>query len=235
VGNAIYRQFRFQPAIDIIQRGLRYGAICPILDGFDELCGTVPSLFSADDTIAGLINTLEGVEGSRILLTCRESFWHDNVDVTLQSQVTAFRISPFSEGQRSEYLTKRFPDDVGRPKKERTLSLLQRIGQLHRPPAAGQQIVAHQNLSYLPWVVQFAAEAADTPVTELAGSSEAPRSVDPLGEVLFQFCRREQQRIGISITPENQIKFFGSLAAVCDEWFSVDQVDDIHGLLSEDA
>jgi hypothetical protein len=234
VGNAINRQFGFQPSIDRIQRCLRYGAICPILDGFDELCATKASLFGADDTIAGLIQTLEGVDGSRILLTCRESFWHDNVDVTLQSKVTAFRLSPFSEAQRREYLNKRFPQDTERRKKERTMSLLSKIADLRSARNSLQEINELNNLSFLPWVVQFAAEAADSMVLDnsVFDSIGSIPNADPLGHVLWQFCRREQQRIGIALRPESQIRLFSNLAATCDDWFSVDHVNSVHDVLS---
>jgi hypothetical protein len=236
IGNAIYRQFGFQPAIDKIQRSLRYGAICPILDGFDELCATKPSLFGADDTISGLIETLEGVDGSRILLTCRESFWHDNVGVNLQSQVAAFRLSPFSEAQRREYLAKRFSQLSDQPKKERTIDLLHRIASLRTPTNSTPDSNELKDLSFLPWVVQFAAEAADSTALSNAAydSVGSIPSVDPLGHVLWQFCRREQQRIGIALKPENQIRFFSNLAATSDEWFPVDQVDSVHEVLSSD-
>ncbi|WFU31459.1 NACHT domain-containing protein [Bradyrhizobium brasilense] len=234
VGHAIYKQSGFQPSIERIQRCLRYGAICPILDGFDELCATRPADFNADDTIAGLITALEGVEGSRILLTCRESFWHDNVDVRLQSQVTAFRLSPFSEDQRDEYLSKRFHQPETRSSKDKTISLLQKIASIRRAPTRGQGDELH-NLSFLPWVVQFAAEAISDAVMSRSAfdSMGAPPEADPLGHVLWQFCRREQQRIGISMSSEGQIRFFSTLAALCDEFFSIDQVDSIHELLSE--
>ncbi|MGL3210682.1 NACHT domain-containing protein [Bradyrhizobium sp. BR 1433] len=219
VGHAIYKQSGFQPSIERIQRCLRYGAICPILDGFDELCATRPADFNADDTIAGLITALEGVEGSRILLTCRESFWHDNVDVRLQSQVTAFRLSPFSEDQRDEYLSKRFHQPETRSARDKTISLLQKIASIRRAPTRGQGDELH-NLSFLPWVVQFAAEAiSDAGMSRSAfDSMGAPPEADPLGHVLWQFCRREQQRIGISMSSEGQIKFFSTLAALCDEF-----------------
>ncbi|MFK4536178.1 hypothetical protein ABIA00_004361 [Bradyrhizobium ottawaense] len=237
VSNAIFRQFRFQPPIDRIQRCLRYGAICPILDGFDELCATNPFMFGADDTIAGLVDALEGVRGSRILLTCRESFWHDNVDIKLQSQVTAFRLSPFSEAQRREYLAKRFPADADKAKRDRTLTLLQKISSIRDAKATAKSADELVNLSYLPWVVQFAAEATDTNVLSntVFESTSATPDIDPVGHVLWQFCRREQQRIGISLSPEGQIRFFASLAAISDEWFPVDQVNLIHELLLGEA
>lgn len=233
VGNAIYRQFRFQPPIDRIQRSLRYGAISPILDGFDELCATNPSLFGADDTIKGLVNALQGVNGNRILLTCRESFWHDNVDVKLQSQVTAFRLKSFSEDQRREYLTKRFPTAPEQPKKERTLGLLQKISSMRGSASATANSELH-NLSFLPWVVQFAAEATDAAILDRSAfdAEGTVPEADPLGHVLWQFCRREQQRIGIALSSEGQIRFFSSLAALCNEWFPIDRVDTVHALLS---
>jgi hypothetical protein len=235
VSNAIYRQFNFRPPVDRIQRCLRYGAICPILDGFDELCAANPFVFGADDTIAGLKAALEGVKGSRVLLTCRESFWHDNVDVKLQPLVAAFRLSPFSEAQRREYLSKRFPTSADQAKRDRTLSLLQKISAIRSSKTtAGSDVV---NLSYLPWIVQFAAEATDSNVlsNSVYEAASATPDVDPIGHVLWQFCRREQQRIGISLSSENQIRFFSSLAAISDEWFPVDQVNSVHELLAGEA
>jgi len=231
VSNAIYRQFRFRPPVDRIQRCLRYGAICPILDGFDELCATSPFIFGADETIRGLIGALEGVKGSRILLTCRESFWHDNIDVNLQSKITSFRLSPFSDSQRREYLKKRFPDAAEQPKRDKTLALLQKISSLRSKNKPSEELV---NLSYLPWVVQFAAEATDTNVLSntVYETESATPDIDPLGHVLWQFCRREQQRIGISLSSDLQIRFFSSLAAISDEWFPADQVNLVHEILS---
>lgn len=179
LGHAISTQFEFQPPIARIQRCLRYGALCAILDGFDELCATKPSQFGADDTIAALINTLEGVDGSRVLLTCRESFWHDNVDVNLQSKITAFRLSPFSEAQRREYLNKRFPNQSDKQKRDRTSNLLNRIAEFRTPIM--NQSTERSNLSFLPWVVQFSAEAADfagagdypTPMLSIPGADPA--------------------------------------------------------------
>jgi hypothetical protein len=234
LGYAISTQFGFQPAIARIQRCLRYGAICPILDGFDELCATKPSHFGADSTLAALVNTLEGVDGSRILLTCRESFWHDNIGAGLQAKVTAFRLSPFSEEQRREYLGKRFPKETDRIKRERTSGLLRKISQFRTSINSAKGSIELSNLSFLPWVVQFTAEAADSDSLENAvfDTLGSTPSVDPLGHVLWQFCQREQQRIGISLKPESQIRIFSNLAATCDEWFPIDQVDMLHGLLS---
>jgi hypothetical protein len=233
IGNSLYKQYRFQPPIDKIQRCLRYGAICTILDGFDELCATKPFHFGADDTIAELVRILDGVDGSRILLTCRESFWHDNVDITLRAKLTAFRLNPFSEVQRDEYLTKRFPAESDQPKKSRTISLLNRIAELHVPSVNGQNGSEIRNLSYLPWVVQFAAESSDSSALESSSydSVGTTPNIDPLGHVLWQFCRREQQRIGIALEPQDQVMFFSNLAAITGEWFPIDQVNSLYDVL----
>jgi hypothetical protein len=140
-------------------------------------------MFGADDTIEGLIGALEGVRGSRILLTCRESFWHDNVDIKLQSKVTAFRLSPFSEAQRREYIGKRFPAESDQSKRDRTLALLQKISNIRATKNTTRSSGELLNLSFLPWVVQFAAEATDSDLLSntVYESASATPEVDPSG------------------------------------------------------
>jgi hypothetical protein len=57
---------------ELLEKCLSLGAICPILDGLDELCTALPWGFKPDESISSLIFAFQGIAvDGRLLLTSR--------------------------------------------------------------------------------------------------------------------------------------------------------------------
>lgn len=233
-------------APEMLQRCLFLGTICPVFDGLDELCTILPWDFKPDETLSSLITTFEGTFGDgRLLITSRLTFWEDNISPALSANVLQIHLHKFDVEERRNYLTKRFPDELGQAaldRRARAERILTRISTrtkaydktdltLHDEIldnfSEGEASDPYSALEFVPFIVMLAADSADTEQSDLGATyGHLLQSSDPLRGLCLAICEREKlrQKMPSELDAERQLQLLEVLAGEFGDCISDEDV-----------
>ncbi len=153
-----------------------------ILDGLDEIIPRLPTGYAVTDFFTAVQEVVEGLEGGRLLVSCRTSFWETGL-TPLPIAVTV--LDAFDEQQVNKYFENRFSEQsLSRDRCTRVIAEMQR----------------YFRSEIYPFMLDLACRIADTPDGKIADKTpDEQNSFDDgqlLDEVLWHVCRREAAKFG---------------------------------------
>jgi hypothetical protein len=188
---------------EFINVSLRAGLFSIIFDGLDEYIlwnrGKVGAVEARDNLLR-----LASTSGSRILATCRTSFWKSNFDqVPGDGQPTAllvYTLRPFDVNQAREYFRKRIPAQEERL--QSAMSIYSRFSPPNIEDTPGNFVGRGFILNLI----------ADLVSRSESIPSLGAEKVTVIRWIISALCEREEKRQKLPIGPETQIRILEDCA-----------------------
>jgi hypothetical protein len=204
VGSASYSEVPLLLSNELSNIIISSGKIIIMVDGLDEISGSLKESFSLNTFISDIININKILNHSKILISSRDYYWDKVLSLVDNSLIEKFRIitlKGFDESMAEEYFEKKFGDD--KRKKSKALSIL-------------KSLTRNTNTYYWPFLVYLVSDIVEKEQgvnreLSLAQTDTYSKYLDPTIEfdyIIINFCLREKQRQNIDLEVDDFIELF---------------------------
>jgi hypothetical protein len=188
---------------EFISVSLKSGLFSIIFDGLDEYVlwnrGKIGAVEARDNLLR-----LAASSGSRILTTCRTSFWKSNFEHVPNDEespaLLVYTLKPFDRNQAREYFRKRIPDS------EERLGSAMAIYSRFSPSKIDD---TPSNFVGRGFILNLIADLVSRSATIPALGNE---KTNVIRWIISALCEREEKRQKLPISPETQIRIFEDCA-----------------------
>jgi flagellar biosynthesis GTPase FlhF len=198
---------------DLFRANLDNGNIAIILDGLDEVISRFGNSFDLDSFFYSIDDYCASAKLGKVIISCRNQFLEGREFKTIEE----IEILPFDIILAKKYFSKIFPS-------------LPKTADKGIPLA---NYFTKNNTEYIPFILDVVVSILRDKIENEGQFSDPSFDSEILSEkiendyIIYRICKREEKRYSTSLTTDQQIKFFVSLASKYDGCINNDKIAEL--------